>query len=78
MPPLSTDDVDPAPLLAPQDEGDIAAWTILVRFDHMEDTASRHCRIEGIAAPFQHGHAGGTGLPVGGGHHAEGSDKFRA
>ena len=58
--------------------GDIAARTILVGLDHVQDTAGRHRRIEGIAAPFQHGHAGGTGLPVCGGHHAEGSDKFRA
>ncbi len=44
---------------APEDDRHVAARSILVRLDDLEDEARRGRRVEGVAAALEHGHAGG-------------------
>ena len=54
-----------------------AGRAVQVRLDHLKHEAGRYRRVEGVAALFQHGHAGGGRQPVGRGDGAEGALDFR-
>src|SRR6266581_4278505 len=64
-------------LSAVEDDRDLPAEPVEVRLDHLQDEPGGDCRVEGVAAALQHGHAAGGGEPVGGGHHPVGAAQLR-
>ncbi len=57
--------------------GHLAAGTVEVRFDDLQDESRCHGRVKGVAALLQHGHAGRRREPVRARHHAERAGQLR-
>ena len=75
---LAADHLDRVLAGAVQDDRQIAARTIQVRFDHLERESRGRCGVESVAAALEDGHAGCRGQPVRRRHHPERAEDLRA
>ena len=62
--PLSDEDAGRRLIGGVEQPDEVAARTVQMRLDHDQGQARRHGGVEGIAAPFQHGHSDCGGDPV--------------
>jgi hypothetical protein len=75
---LTADHLDGIGSGAVQDDRQVAARAVQMRFHHLEREAGRDGGVERIAAAFQDGHAGRRGQPVRRCHHSERAENLGA
>ena len=71
--PLAADDQHLVAVGGVDDRRQVAGRAVQVRLDDLEHEAGGDGRVEGVAAPFEDGHAGRGSEPVRRGDHAEGA-----
>jgi len=74
--PLAADGQHASLALAPQQDRCFSTGAVEVRLDHLQNEATGHSGIKGVAAAFQHPHRSLRSQPMGGGDNPMGAGDF--